>query len=192
MHKVLFGGIIGGVVAFVWMFVSWTLLPWHHDAVESFKNEEQVAKVIDANTSKSGVYVIPQMPGVDEVSKEVKDSHVAAMQKGPFIFMQVKKEGKDPTSFTTFLIAFATLFVGASLLSYLLMQMRGTGYFNRLFCSLLFGLSVGVLGIVPEWNWFALGGAYTLVMIGDHVVTWLLAGVVLAGFIKPKTHKQAD
>ncbi|MCB1084561.1 MAG: hypothetical protein KDK60_00490, partial [Chlamydiia bacterium] len=60
------------------------------------------------------------------------------------------------------------------------------GYLKRVYVSGLFGLVAGILGSVWMWNWFGAGGDYTLVMILDGLIGYLLAGIVIAGFVKPK------
>lgn len=196
MGRVIFGGIIGGIIAFVWMFVSWAILPWHDMTLKKFKNEGFVAWVVKENAPKDGVYVIPHIEAdqgnyTPEEVKQAFEKQKAAMTEGPFVYMQVKKKGMDPTSFHLYLFSFLTYFVGALILSYLLLQVNEeAGYLKRLFFCILFGLGVGIIGMVPDWNWFAAGGSYTLVMIADLIITWFLAGLVLSAIVKPRAEPE--
>lgn len=192
MFKVIFGGFFGAVIAFAWQFVSWTVLPWHDVAVNQFKNEEFVSWVMKENAPVSGVYVAPHFkqegiavtPG--EIQKEV-GAQVDAMSKGPFIYTQVKLTGINPKSAPPYIYGFITLFIGAALISMLLLRMPDLGYGGRLFAVILMGLLVGVLGFVPDWNWFGAGYKFTFIMIADVLATWFLAGLFLAGFVKERT-----
>ena len=196
MGRVIFGGIIGGIIAFIWMFVSWAILPWHDMTLKKFRNEEFVAWVVKENTVKDGVYVIPHMEAdkVNYTPEEVKqpfEKQKAAIKQGPFIYAQVKKQGMDPTSFHLYLFSFLTYFVGALIVSYLLLQVNEeAGYLKRLLFVTLFGLAVGIIGMVPSWNWFAAGNAYTLVMIADILITWFLVGLVLGAIVKPRAEPE--
>ncbi len=191
MFRIVLGGIVGAVIAFVWSFVSWTVLPWHDWAMNKFVNEEFVTRVIKENAPKDGVYVSPYM-GSDEANltkEEVKqniDRQREAMAKGPFIYTQIKTKGIDPSSPQPYIISFLTQFVGTVLISLLLLQAGKLGYGGRLLFVVGIGLIVGILGFVPDWNW--LGGSYkfTLVMIGDLLLNWFLVGLFLAAFFKPK------
>ena len=191
MFKVILGGLIGAVIAFVWSFVSWTVLPWHDWAMNKFTNQEFVSWVIKENAPKDGVYVSPHM-GSDEINltpEEIKqniDQQKEAMAKGPFIYTQVKTKGMNPASPHLYIFSFLTQFVGAALISWLLLQVRELGYVGRLLFVVGIGLVVGILGFVPDWNWFGAGYKFTLVMIADLLATWFLAGLFLAAFIKPQ------
>ena len=75
--------------------------------------------------------------------------------------------------------------MGAGLISWFLLQ-TSCGYGKRLLIVMLLGLLVGVLGFVPDWNWFGAGYKFTFVMIADLVITWFLAGLILAAYVKPR------
>ena len=190
MFKVIFGGIIGAIIALVWSFVSWMVLPWHSASMNKFTNEEFVSWVIKENAPKSGVYVAPYYESSDanftpgEV-KESFDKQKDALEKKPFVFVQVNLKGMDPSNPWVYIFSFLTQFVGAGLISWFLLQ-TSCGYGKRLLIVMLLGLLVGVLGFVPDWNWFGAGYKFTFVMIADLVITWFLAGLILAAYVKPR------
>jgi len=185
MGKAIFGGIIGGVIAFVWSFVSWMVLPWHDSAIQEFRNQEFVSWVLKENTKKDGVYVAPHMKSQDEFAfKEMAQTQAGENQ--PFVYVQIKRRGIDFTSAKHYIIAFLTQFIGATLISALLLQAKELRYGGRLLFVTLIGLLIGILSQVPNWNWMGGGTVFSLVMIADYVVTWFLAGLLLAAVIKPK------
>lgn len=191
MFRFLIGAFIGAVIAFAWFFVSWMVLPWHNMTMHKFNNQEFISWVVKENVPKSGVYVAPyyETDTVNLTPDEIKhniDSQKSAMIKGPFILAQVNLKGMDPTNPLIYIYSFLTQFVGAGLISWILIQVGDHGYGKRLMVSTLIGLTVGVLGLVPNWTWFGAGAAYTLVGIADLVVTWFLAGLFLAAFAKPR------
>ena len=57
-------------------------------------------------------------------------------------------------------------------------------YKGRLLFVTIVGLTIGVLGFIPDWNWFGAGWKFTFFMITDLVVTWFLVGIFIAAFIK--------
>lgn len=179
MCKIIIGGIVGAVIAFIWQFVSWAVLPWHDATIHQFKNQECVAKVIKENAPVSGIYVYPHY-------KSDAGTQKTAMTKGPFIYTQIRLCGIDPSSPLLYITSFLTQFVGAALISFLLLQMSHSGYGTRLLSVTITGLIVGVLGFVPSWNWFGASCAFTLVMIADLIITWFLAGLFLAAYAKRK------
>lgn len=196
MFRIIIGGLIGAVVAFAWSFVSWMVLPWHDVAMNKFTNQEFVSWVIKENAPCDGVYVSPycDTKGVELSPEEIKqnmDQQMDAMKKGPFIYTQVKLKGVDPTSPHIYIYSFLTQFIGAALISWLLLQ-TSSGYGKRLLFVTVIGLIVGVLGFVPDWNWWGAGYKFTLVMVADLVVTWFLAGLVLAAYVKPRGDRQRE
>ncbi|NGX50633.1 MAG: hypothetical protein K1060chlam2_00481 [Chlamydiae bacterium] len=195
MYKVIIGGIIGGIIAFLWAFVSWAVLPWHNMTINTFRNPEFVAWVIKENVTVDGVYMVPYdkshqanlTPG--EVEKEMNQQK-AAMKAGPFVYAQVKVGGVDPTSPLLYITSFLTQLAGALLISILLFKVVDTNYGGRLLFVTMTGLIVGVLGVIPNWNWFAAGYRFSLVMMADYLIQWFLVGLFLAGFVKPKREAQ--
>jgi len=194
MGRVIFGGIIGGIIAFVWSFVSWAILPWHDWTFQSFKNEDFVAWVIKENVKKDGVYIIPHM-GDEKAAlaskdfKETLDEEKKALKEGPFVYAQIKRKGMDITSPKYYIISFLTQFIGAALISFLLLKATESSYGGRLLFVTVIGLIVGVLGMIPDWNWFGAGSLFVLVMIADLIITWFLAGLIMAAVVKPKPER---
>lgn len=191
MFRIIIGALIGAVIAFAWSFVSWMVLPWHDATMNKFSNQEFVSWVMKENAPKSGVYIAPyhESDTIDLTPDEIKhniDAQKNAMIKGPFIFAQINLKGMDPTNPMVYIYSFLTQFVGAGLIGWILMQLGGHGYGKRLMVTLLIGLTVGILGYIPNWTWFGAGATYTLVGIADLVVTWFLAGLFLAAFMKPR------
>ncbi|MEM7174650.1 MAG: hypothetical protein AAF443_01805 [Chlamydiota bacterium] len=190
MAKIIGGGFIGAVIAFIWMWVSWTVLPWHDWAFQSFEHEDFIGWVIKENTAKDGVYTIPGMDVKGKTKKEREESiekQRKMLREGPFIYLHVNKEGMNPMSPRRYIVSFLTQFVGAAIASFLLLQCKETSRYGKRFAVvLLFGVGVAVLAVVPRWNWFATGSDYALVMIADYVATWFLVALALAGLVKPK------
>ena len=191
MGKVIFGGIIGGIIAFVWSFVSWAVLPWHEWTFQSFKNEEFVSWVIQENVKKDGIYMIPYLHD-DKVAtspSELKskfDEEKPTKDNGPFVYAQIKQKGIDYPNPRYFIYSFLTQFIGAALICYLLSKVTESGYGGRLVFVTLMGLVVGVLGHIPNWIWFGGSNLFLLIMIADLLITWFLAGLILAAMIKPR------
>lgn len=192
MGKVIFGGIIGAIIAFVWAFISWTVLPWHESAINKFRNQDFVTWVIKENVTVDGVYMAPcyQNDQVnltrEEIDQEMSQKE-AAMKSGPYVFAQVRTGGMDLSSPMIYVYSFLTQFVGAMLISIILLKAVEASYGGRLLFVTLIGLIVGVLGLIPNWNWFGAGYKFTLIMMTDLVIQWFLVGLFLAGFVKPKS-----
>jgi hypothetical protein len=195
MGKVFFGGIVGSIIVLIWGFISWAILPWHDVVFEKFQNETFVASVIKENVQKDGVYIIPSMNMAQahltpDAIKEALLEEKEALKQGPFVYAQVKLAGRDPSSAVTYITSFLTQFVGAMFICWLLLQAKDLSYFGRLYFVTIVGLVVGILAFIPNWNWLGAPLNFTLVMVADMLISWFLAGIILAAFVKHRREKE--
>lgn len=166
IRGVLFGGLMGGIVLFVWGFISWQLLPWHNATIGKFTDEKAVADAITANATEPGVYHIPADP--------------EDMTTGPIILATLRTKGMSAAMIPELIVQFVIQFLSAAVVSLMVRQLRDRYYPTRLALIMLFGLGVGLACQLPYWNWFGFSIAYTGVQIADSVIAWTLAGVVIA------------
>ncbi|MCB1084563.1 MAG: hypothetical protein KDK60_00500 [Chlamydiia bacterium] len=188
MVKIIIGGLVGAVIAFVWSLISWSVLPWHEYAINPFRNEDFVRWVIKENAPVDGVYIAPliKKTGAEQTPEEIEETlekQSAAMKKGPFIYAQVRLSGIDSKHPLPYIYTFLTQFVGAALICALLMQAHDLRYFGRVLFVAGMGLIVGILGHLPSGIWLGAGFLYPAIMVADLLVTWLLAGFFLATFV---------
>jgi hypothetical protein len=183
LKSLLLGAILGGITAFLWSFISWSVLPWHIKQLRSFQNEDEVTSVISSHAPQSGIYLLPLGPpqeGLTADQKKAADEiRTQKMQKGPLVFAAIRKEGfgSFPKVLLTQLLCqmFAAL-----LLTWMLLQTTGLSYARRVAFLVIAGLAASVIADLPNWNWWAFSGAYTAVNLIDYTLTWLLAGLVIA------------
>ena len=195
MFKVIFGAIIGGIIASVWGVFSWFVLPWNDVAVNKFRNQEFVAWVIKENVTTDGVYIAPYHEKSDVTSsgvKQEKEQREAVTKTGPFVFAQVKVGGVNMNSPLLHIYSFLTQFTGAFLIGMLLMSVVDTNYVGRLFFVTMIGLIIGVIGLIPNWIWYGAGYRFTLIMMAYHLIQWFLVGVFMAGFVKPRKEREHE
>lgn len=164
------GGLLAGVIIFIWSAISWTVLPWHMMTLHSFKNEAAVAHAITANAPHSGVYMMPMQETVPYTNQ-------------PMIFASVHLEGVTPMH-RAIIFQLLIQFVSAFIVTWLLMQAANLTYWRKVGFVVVFALGAAIIGNLPYWNWFSFDTAYTLVEVGDIVIGWFLAGLVLAKIVR--------
>jgi hypothetical protein len=190
LKSLVFGTILGGLVAFVWSSISWEILPWHELGFHSFQNDEEVSAVIASHSTESGNYILPGRPPLEGMTREQKKAaeatQMARMQKGPMMFAAVRRGG-----FGSFAVGLVTQYLiltaGAFLLTWLVLQTSGLSYGKRVIFLAVVGLAASVVSDLPNWNWWGFSGSYTAVMVADSTLTWLFAGLVIAKVAKPQT-----
>jgi hypothetical protein len=189
MKSLLLGTILGGVAAFIWSTISWTLLPWHEMPMLHFQNEEEVSAVISSHASDSGIYLLPAGPSQKGVTDDQKKAAQAAlmekMQKGPVMFAAIRRGGFG-SYMRGLLIQFVCLTAAAFLLTWLLLQTHGLSYGRRVLFLGVVGFASSVIVNLPDWNWWGFSGTYTVVNLVDFTLMWLFAGLVIAKVASPQ------
>jgi hypothetical protein len=182
LKNIFVASFAAAVIAFVWGFFSWTMLPWHNPL--KFKDSDAVSSVIKANAPEHGIYLLPVGPESmsDEAGMKKYETDVKA---GPFVWTMVAPHVPNYSMQVSMGLSFLRAFVAAVILCLLLRQMTSDCFRCRiLFCVLIY-LLVGLNSEGPYWIWFNGPLKNMLIMIADHLIEGLLVGVVLAKLVKP-------
>ncbi len=188
MSKLIKGGVLGGIILFIWGAVSWMLLPWHMETLHTFKNESMVTQAIQANADISGVYFSPLMPKDQAKNaainshtvKEATSSTATTASNTPHIFASIRLDGMANSMTHHVVISFITQLIAAFFVAWLLLRTTGLSYIGRLVFVIVFALAAGTITHIPYWNWFGFDAHYTLVEMADLLIGWFLAGLVMA------------
>jgi hypothetical protein len=172
------GGFWGGLVAFIWTGLSWTVLPWHTASLLKFTNESAIEQAIIANAPESGIYALPN-PNQAEGSSTPGDSMLARMERGPNVFASVQLKG-DSSMEKPMVIGLLIEVLGAALITWLLLKTAGLGYGGRVMFVVIASLAAWVLGELPSWNWWHFSTGYTFGGMIDRVMAGILSGLVIA------------
>ncbi len=167
------GALLGGILLFIWGFLSWTLLPWHKATMKRFSDEAGVVAALQANAPQSGVYVFP----TEEATPE-------QMTAGPTVFLSYNTGSSASTMGLIFAFLLQVLIAG--LVTALLLKTRGLTYWGRVGFVTLAAFTAGVVCFLPPWIWFKFAADYTLVMVADLTLSGFLLGLVLAKWASPE------
>ncbi len=174
MSKTLIkGGLLGGIVIFIWMAISWMLIPWHMATLHSFTSETTVAQVMKENAPQSGIYMMPLQANANQQSS------------GPMVFAAVHQEGMTSMP-EAMLIELVCQIVTAFLVTWMLMKTARLNYWGRVGFVFVFAITTSIASNVPYWTWFHFSTGFTLVSIADILISWLLAGLVIAKVVPEK------
>ncbi|MBS0603891.1 MAG: hypothetical protein JSS60_02510 [Verrucomicrobia bacterium] len=173
--------IIGGLIVFIWGMFSWMVFPWHQSTLKKFTDESEVADVIKDNAPVAGVYVLPNTFAYSEkTSHSEMTKGMKMMENGPFMFATVKPNGMGPMTMGPFVFSLILQIVGAFIVTWMLMQTKGLSFKKKVGFVTLFGVSIAILGQLPEWNWWGFSGCYVTTNMADLIVGWFLAGLGIA------------
>jgi hypothetical protein len=182
--KLIRGAVIGGVIVFLWCLFSWMVLPWHSKVFNSFTDEESVANAIKNNAPVSGVYLLPNTYKYDaSTSTSEMEKGMMMMQNGPTMFASVQVNGMGHKTARPFIVSLIIQIIGAGIVTWMVLQTRAI-YKKRVWLVTLYGIAIGILGILPAWNWWGLSASYILSIFFDLIVGWFLAGLAIAKICK--------
>ena len=189
--RILWAGILGGIVMFIWNFVAHDLLPLGEMGVRLIPNEEAVLSVLQTNLGDNrGFYVYPSGALTPGATREQKG---AAMKKaeeqmaagaGGVLIYRPKRIFNFPKRLG---IEFATEMIESLLAAFLLAQTRITSFSGKVGFILTAGILASIATNIPYANWYGFPKTFTLAQMVMMVVGFLLVGIVAGLILKPRT-----
>jgi hypothetical protein len=186
MTKILLGGVVAGIVIFLWGFVAHMLLPLGEMGLKTVPKEDELTAAIKKEVREPGLYFVPGRDMSKSQSQEEMEAHMAKVTKGPYGFMVIYPDGRDVSFSKRLPIELGTNVVCALLAAIIVSQLR-PGFIVRVVSVALVGLLASIMTLVPYWNWYGFPTDFTLAQIVQHTVGWLLAGIVLASIVRPSS-----
>ncbi len=185
MKKIILPSLLAAVVVFIWMFISWAVLPWHYSDMKNIADSD-LLEHMKTSLTEPGIYLYPGEPA--EETDAGMQKWFEQYKAGPLIhFMVYNPQGAEwrmaMPMISSFLINFISAFIAATLLMMTLAQ--NPSFRRRVIFVMLLGLFAGFVGPFIMWNWWKFPFGFTIVGVIDLCVTWFLAGLVLAWKIKP-------
>ena len=188
--KILIGGIVGGIVMFIWGAVSHMALGLGEAGIKQLPNEDAVLAPLPANLKESGFYFFPGMDQTPGMTKEQQKASEENWKKkyttGPSGVLVYLAHGGEAMSPKQLLTQFATDLITSLLAACLLAAAAGalTGYGGRVLFVTLLGCLPWLAVNLPYWNWYGFPIDFTLAALADGVIGFFLAGLVLAAMVK--------
>ncbi len=72
MKKHLIGTLVGGLILFVWQFLSWAMLGVHQSEFGHTPNQDRILEFLSENLEAEGSYMLPMPPPGTPMSEEQK------------------------------------------------------------------------------------------------------------------------
>ncbi len=187
--RIIIAGIVAGFIVFSWGAVSHILLPIAEMGLhtEAVPGEAAVLEALKG-LPESGIYPMPAMDTsiTDEVesTKDMMDRWAA----GPAAFIVLQADGGPTMGAMTFGLQFLAV-VLAGCVAAMVLAATNCGYINRVLLVGLMGLFTWFNTDASYWIWYGFTNEDTLIQGMDHVVSWLLAGIVIAAIVKPSDER---
>ena len=186
--KIVLGGIIGGVLMFIWSAVAHMLLPIGEMGIKTIPNEDAVLAAMKANITEPGFYFFPG-EGMMQAQSLPKEQQQAAMdawarkyETGPAGIMVYKPIGGSPMPPSKLIYEFLSDVVAGLIAAFVLAMatLRIKSFGGRVGFVTLLGVLAWILIEFSYWNWYGFPVAYEAGVFIDIVVGMALAGTGIA------------
>lgn len=177
--KFIVGTLVGGVILFLWQFLSWTMLNLHGDGQKYTAKQTEILQYLGENLEGEGSYFLPTYaPGT---SQEDMEKLMASMDGKPWATISYHSAMNANMGLNMFR-GLVIDFVAIAMLIWLLLRFANLGMKDAIMASLVVGLISYFTSQYTYSIWFETNTIPDLI---DTVVSWALVGGWL-GFWLPR------
>lgn len=182
MKKILLPGILAGLAVFVWSFISHMVLPLGEVGVKAVNaNEDAILSAMKSNMTEPGFYILPGLD-MKTATAEQLAAQQAKWKTGPAAVVAYNPTGWDAMS-PMQLIRQLLFQIACGLIAAFAVSMTVASLVNRTVMVMLMGAFAWLTVNVPHWNWYGFPANFTLAQGADHLIAWLIGGLVIAWMI---------
>lgn len=177
MKKQLVATLVGGVILFVWQFLSWAAIPIHQSEYGYTPNQDKIMEALNQNLTEAGTYMLPgSAPGTSHEEQAAQMERSAGKPWASISYHKSLSTDMGMNMFRGFMVDL----VAAWLLVWLLLKFETLNMGTALQTS----LAVGIIGYltIPYLNsiWFEGNSIGHLI---DAIVSWGLVGAWLGWWL---------
>ena len=183
MKRTIIGGVVGGVVLFIWGALTHMVFPLWEKAVLAIPGEEGVVGAMRGAIREPGVYLFPGADMSLKLSKEEKDAWAVKLKAGPRGLLVYRPDGAEPMSPQQLGSEAASNMLAALLVALALAGLRG-GYVTRVLVSALFGAVAWLSISASYYIWYGFSREFSHAELIEQVGGWLVVGLVMAAIVK--------
>jgi len=183
--RILFAGITGGIVMFVWTSVAHMSLPLGEAGIDEIPNEPALLGAMQSSIGdRTGLYIFPGLGVGNNATRKEKSEAMKQMQQkiaaNPSGILMYHPPGRPFVFGKALAIEFSNEVLQAILVIWLLAQTRIGSFAGRVGFVLIAGILAAITTNVSYWNWYGFPGVYTVSYILIEIVGFALVGVVAA------------
>jgi hypothetical protein len=177
MKKLLIAALVGGIILFIWQFLSWTVLGLHANMQSYTPKQDEILKVLGDNLEE-GFYFLPTVPPGTSFEESNKQMESASGKPWAQVFYHKSMN----TNMSLNMVRGALVDILAVLmLTWILLKMGNPSAKTIVLSSLAVGFIGYLTGIYTSAIWFEYK---TLSDLLDTFVSWGLIGVWLAWWLR--------
>lgn len=185
MVRIIVAGLVGGLVMFLWSFVSHVVLPLGEVGVTTNWNEAATVAAMKNDIKEPGFYFFPGMDKAHAADEAKMAEWTAKYKAGPRGILIFHPTGEEPMGAKTMLTELGSNML-AAIAAALVISWLICNLFGRIAAAGLIGLAGWMSIDVSLWNWYGFPTSYTLAQGVDQVVGWLLSGIAIALILRSR------
>jgi hypothetical protein len=179
MKNLIIGGLVGGLILFVWQFVSWSFTPIHKAEMGYTEHEAEILAAMEGKLA-DGTYILPGMaPGTTQEQHEAKMMENMGKPWATISYHNSMQASMGMNMARAFIVDFLSVI----LLCWLFMKFETLDMRT----SILGSIAVGAIGYmtVSYLNsiWFQTN---TMGQLLDTLIEWTLVGAWLGYWLNRK------
>ena len=185
--RIVIAGILGGLVMFLWGFVSHMATPLGSMGMHTLPVAQQDAVIATSKLAfgnTPGVYMVPGLEDMNDYGDEAKMKAFGERTKGaPYAFVVYRPDGNTAGAEMGPNLGkeLATNVVSAIVAAAIAIGLVGFG--SRVIAIGMMGLFAWLAISVPYWNWYRFPTDFTIANLVIQVVGWTLAGMAIAWWL---------
>ncbi len=180
MKRLSLGVVLATLAVYAWGMLYWGFNPLPYAAWQRTNDDVAAGQALLEHFPRSGTYFIPGMYNDDETLTRLYES-------GPVAFVHmISRDGRPRVDPAIFVKGLALDFVVVSLVALLLWQAGLPTYRARLTVVVLAGAAAAVLIDVGATVWWYIDWEWKLAQALYDWSAFVVAGLVLAGFVRPE------
>lgn len=185
MKKILVGSIVGGLIIFIWQFISFAAVDLHKAGHQYTDKQDAISSFLNNQGLKEGGYMVPSVP--EGTSWSDRDKAMKVAEGKPWMIIQYHE--KMETSMTMNMIrGFLVDIIAVFFLCWLIGKMTAPSFGTILGASLAVGIIAFLFGPYTNSIWYKWADIWAFLV--DSFIAWGLTGMWLGWYLRRGT-KQA-
>lgn len=179
MKKIIIGGLVTGLILFIWQFLSYGLLDLHGSQMTYTPNQDAILEALNANLTEEGEYFIGRAPM--DASREVQEAEMAKREGQPWALVSYHTAMSNNMGMNM-IRGFAIDFLAGIIICWILMKVK----LLDMMTAIKLSIGVGIIGYLTinylDAVWFE---GNTIPDLIDAIIPWALIGA-WTGWYLPK------
>lgn len=171
MKKLLLGAIVGGIILFIWQFLSWTVLNLHYNAYQYTDKQDAIMSTLSSQLNTDGAYMLPSLPPGSTM--EQHEAAMKTMEGKPWAVIQYH-QSNNMNMGSNMIRGLIVDFLIIGFFCAIISRMNALNFIAVLISSLFVGMIIFFYGPYTNHIWFK--GFDLMAHFVDAIVSWGAVG----------------